>query len=113
VEAIMNDVLNYINEYDSKDKLLLIRELILNKVPDATELISWGMPTYKKKHNLIHFACFKNHIGIYPGPDVITSLKEKLYNYKTSKGAIQIPLDKDVPIDLINAILDEVIVYNS
>lgn len=109
----MNDVLNYINEYDAKEKLLLIRELILKKIPDATEKISWGMPTYRKKHNLIHFACFKNHIGIYPGPDVIVNLEKKLKNYKTTKGTIQIPLDKEVPIDLINAILDEVIVYNS
>ena len=59
------------------------------------------MPTYWKKHNLIQFAAFKKHIGLYPGPEAVEAFADKLQDYKTSKGAIQIPYDKPLPLELI------------
>ena len=76
--------------------LMKVREIIRAVAPDATEKISWSMPTFWKDENLIHFAAFKNHIGIYPGAleRLSAELMERLAPYKTSKGAIQFPYDK-------------------
>lgn len=72
--------------------------------PKAMEKISWGMPTFYQGENLIHFALAKQHIGIYPGEKAIVVFAPKLAGYKTSKGAIQLPLTKPIPYDLIEEI---------
>lgn len=97
----------YINQYpkEIKYKLLELRKIIHKYAPKAIEKISWRMPTFYQNGNLIHFAVFKNHIGLYPGPDVIEELKEELKDYKTSKGAIQIPHNKGIPKGLIKKII--------
>ncbi|MDR0936266.1 MAG: DUF1801 domain-containing protein [Oscillospiraceae bacterium] len=59
--------------------------------PGATEKISWQMPTFWSGQNLIHFATFKRHIGLYFGSDAMEHFTPRLYRYKTSKGAIQFP----------------------
>jgi len=74
-----------------KDKLRTVRQIILMALPDATEKISWQMPTYWRGKNLIHFAAQKYHIGIYPGAEAMEYFKPRLAKYKTSKGAIQLP----------------------
>lgn len=96
-----------IDEYISKQpeniQLLLIqvRDAIRLALPEAKEKISWRMPTYWEQHNIIHFAGFKKHIGIYPGPLAIEHFAERLADYKTSKGAIQIPYSESLPLELI------------
>lgn len=70
-------------------------------LPDAVEKISWSMPTYWKKRNLIQFAAFKKHIGLYPGPEAVEAFTDRTKGYKTSKGAIQLPYDKPLPLGLI------------
>lgn len=101
------DIDDYINKFpnDIQEKLQEIRKVIHNCVPEATEAISWGMPTFKLNGNLIHFAAFKKHIGLYPGVSPIIEFEKELANYKTSKGAIQLPLDKPIPFDLIKKIV--------
>ena len=83
--------------------LIQIRETIRAAAPDAMEKISYQMPTFWQRENLIHFVAFKNHIGIYPGAleRLPAGLTERLAPYKTSKGAIQLPLDKPVDYELI------------
>ena len=81
-----------------------IRKTIKSAAPKALEKISWGMPTFWQEKNLIHFAVFKKHIGIYPGDLNQIPFKQKLSAYKTTKGAIQFPLDKPIDYDLIAAI---------
>ena len=78
-----------------------IRETIHEAVPEATEKISWRMPTFWQGKNIIHFAAFKNHIGLYPGPEAIVAFAARLTEYKTSKGAIQLPYDQPLPLLLI------------
>ena len=78
-----------------------VNNTIKSAIPDAVEKISWSMPTYWKKHNLIQFAAFKKHIGLYPGPEAVNIFAERLKEYKTSKGAIQLPNDKPLPLELI------------
>jgi uncharacterized protein YdhG (YjbR/CyaY superfamily) len=59
------------------------------------------MPTFWQGENLIHFAAFKNHIGIYPGELSRLPFEKQLAAYKTTKGAIQFPLDKPIDYNLI------------
>ena len=93
----------YINEQPEEIRLILqtIRETIRAAAPDATEKISYGMPTFWQGKSLIHFAAYKRHIGIYPGGEATTAFADRLTEYKTSKGAIQLPSGKPVPYDLI------------
>ncbi|MDD3383861.1 MAG: DUF1801 domain-containing protein [Bacilli bacterium] len=86
---------------DVRQKLITIRACILSVDPSLEEKMSWNMPTYFKKVNIIHFSANKNHIGIYPAARAIEKFKNKLKEYKTSKGAIQIPYDKPIPSELI------------
>ena len=81
--------------------LELIRKTIREAAPEAVEKISWSMPTFWQRENLIHFAAFKKHIGIYPGDLSRTPFEQRLSAYKTTKGAIQLPLDKPIDYDLI------------
>lgn len=78
-----------------------VRETLRATLPNAQERISWSMPTYWQKQNIIHFAAFKKHIGLYPGDKAIVHFSDKLTDYKTSKGAIQFPFDKPLPLQLI------------
>lgn len=82
-----------------------IRKAISETAPDAVEKISYKMPTYYLKGNLVHFAAQSRHIGFYPAPSGIEAFKEELKDYKTSKGAIQFPYDKPLPIGLIKKIV--------
>lgn len=103
----MNLIEEYISKFpvDVSEKLSIVRQEILKVAPTATETISYGIPTFKvDAKNLIHFAGFAKHIGLYPGPDAINHFKQELKDYKTSKGAIQFPLDKTIPLALINKI---------
>lgn len=85
-------------------RLSKVREALKDTLPDTKEKISWNMPTYWDKHNIIHFAAYKNHIGLYPGEEVIIYFADRLKDYKTSKGAIQFQYDEPIPLELISDI---------
>lgn len=89
---------------DIRSRLNEVYATIKSALPDTTEKISWQMPTFWKGHNLIHFAAFKNHIGLYPGGEATTIFAEKLKDYKASKGGIQLPNNKPLPLELIGEI---------
>jgi len=97
---------DYINQFSDDIKILLeaIRAAIKKATPKATEVISYGMPAFKLNKVLVYFAVGKNHIGFYPTPNPIIIFSKELETYKTSKGAIQFPLDKKIPIALISKI---------
>ncbi|MDR3119971.1 MAG: DUF1801 domain-containing protein [Clostridiales bacterium] len=78
-----------------------VRETIRAAAPEATEKIAWNMPTFWQGENLIHFVANKRHIGIYPGGEAVGVFAERLTGYKTSKGAIQFPLDRPIDYELI------------
>lgn len=93
-------------EHPLQVKLIELRKIILSVVPtDTSEIISYGMPTYKWHTNLIHFGQAKNHIGIYPGPGAILDAKTELKDYKTTKGAIQIPNNQPIPATIIEKLI--------
>lgn len=79
---------------DKQEDLRYIREILHSALPEAEERISWSMPTYWKKHNILHFAASKEHIGLYPGPAAVMHFAEELRGYKTEKGTIRIPYGK-------------------
>jgi len=87
-------------------KLIQMRRIIKEAAPEATETISYRMPTFdlNGKH-LVYFAGFKNHIGFYPFPSGVEAFKKETSDYVTSKGTIQFPLDKPLPVDLITKIV--------
>lgn len=89
---------------DVRPHLMKINETIKKALPNAKEKISWRMPTYYSEKIIIQFAAFKNHVGIYPGPEAIVTFAERLRDFKTSKGTIQIPYSTPLPVDLIRDI---------
>ncbi|MDR0515049.1 MAG: DUF1801 domain-containing protein [Coriobacteriaceae bacterium] len=82
-------------------RLREVYAVIKKALPQAQEKISYQMPTFRGRRNLIHFAAFKGHIGIYPGVEAIEHFTEALAGYRTSKGTIQLPHDKPLPFELI------------
>ncbi len=82
-----------------------IRLTVRKAAPDAEEAISYQMPTFKLKGNLVHFAAFKNHIGFYPTPTGTEKFQKELSIYKGGKGSIRFPLDKPIPFGLISKIV--------
>lgn len=97
----------YIAQCPEKTKQILqkVRETIKAVAPTATEKIGYGIPTFVLNgKNLVHFAGYENHIGLYPGPSAIEALINKSHEYKTSKGTLQFPIDKPIPYELIREI---------
>ena len=86
-------------------KLQEIRAVIKSAAPDATEKISYQMPTFFLKGNLVYFAAFKNHIGFYPEPRGIDEFKDELAVYASGKGSVRFPLDEPLPLELISRIV--------
>ena len=84
-----------------RPRLTAVYEAIRAVLPEAEERISWGMPTFWMGRNLIHFAAAKAHIGLYPGPEAVTAFADRLTGYKTSKGAVQLPNSRDLPLELV------------
>lgn len=82
-----------------------LRATIKAAAPEAEEKISYQMPTFALKGNLIHFAAFKNHIGLYPTPSGTQAFKRELSKYEGSKGAVRFPIDKPLPLKLISKIV--------
>lgn len=100
------DIDTYIAQFppDVQAKLQEIRKAINEILPEAEELISYRMPAFKMKTVLVYFAGYKNHIGFYPTAQGIEAFKHEFTPYKWSKGAVQFPIKKDIPIELIKKI---------
>lgn len=82
-----------------------IRITILNAAPDAKETISYQMPAFIFKGNLVYFAAYKNHIGLYPAPMGIEKFQNEIAKYRTGKGTLQFQLDEPIPYGLISKIV--------
>jgi len=109
-----------INEYiagfpkDVQKVLEQVRATIKKAAPGAEETISYAMPAFTlHKVNLVYFAAFTNHIGLYPAPTGIEAFKKELSAYKTGRGSVQFPLDKPMPLTLITKIVEFRIKKNS
>lgn len=87
-------------------RLEKIRQMIKKAAPEAEEYIGYGMPGFKMGWALVYFALFSKHIGFYPGASGVANFKKELSDYRTSKGAIQFPLDNPIPFDSIKKITE-------
>ncbi len=90
---------------DIQPVLQKVRSTIRNAAPGAKETISYQMPTFVLEGNLVHFAAFKSHIGLYPTPSGTERFREELSRYATGKGSIRFPLDEPIPFGLITRIV--------
>jgi len=103
----LNEIDHYISGFPEQSRVLLeqLRETIKLAAPEAIEVISYGMPAFKQNGILVYFAAYKNHIGFYPTASGIEAFKPELSSYQWSKGTIQFPLDKPLPVELITQIV--------
>jgi uncharacterized protein YdhG (YjbR/CyaY superfamily) len=83
-----------------------LRMTIGQAAPDAEEKISYQLPTFALKGNLVHYGASKKHIGFYPTSTGIEKFKNELSDYEGGKGSVQFPLDKPIPFDLISEIVE-------
>ncbi|MFC4212183.1 iron chaperone [Pedobacter lithocola] len=97
---------DYIQLFPAKTQLILeqIRETLRKAVPNANEVISYKMPAFKQNTVLVYFAAYEKHIGFYPTGSGIKVFQNEFGEYKWSKGAVQFPIDKPMPLDLITRI---------
>lgn len=90
---------------DVRARLAQLRDTIRQAAPNATERISYRVPTFYLNGNLVHFAAFAHHIGLYPGPSGIAKFRKELAAYKSAKGSVQFPHDEPLPLDLVAKIV--------
>lgn len=104
-----NSIGEYIAEFPPETQKVLeeLRTLIKASAPDATETISYAIPTFdlNGKH-LVHFAGYAGHVGLYPAPSGLEAFKKDLKPYKSGKGSVQFPLGQPLPKDLIRRIVE-------
>ena len=98
----------YISSFpeETQEALQKVRATIRSAAPDAKEAIKYAIPTFILHGNLVHFGGYKHHIGFYPAPAGIDAFDQELAAYRTGKGTLQFPLDKDLPLDLIKRIVE-------
>lgn len=101
-----SSVEEYIASYSGDVRLRMetLRKIILDCSPEITEKISWGMATFVLNGNLVHFSGEKKHLGFHPAPSAINMFRDRLKDFKYSKGTIQLPYDKPMPYELLQEI---------
>ncbi len=84
-----------------------VRTQIRSSAPEATESISYAIPTFDLNgRHLVHFAGYEHHVGLYPGGSGIEAFRDELGAYRTAKGSVQFPLDQPMPVALIGRIVE-------
>ena len=103
-----NTIDEYIATFPAEVQKLLqeMRSTIRAAAPEAQEKISYQMPTFYLKGNLVHFAAHQKHIGFYPAPTGIEAFQAELAVYKGAKGSVQFPIDQPLPLDLVRRIVE-------
>ncbi|TGK10657.1 hypothetical protein EHQ81_11825 [Leptospira selangorensis] len=97
----------YIKTFPKEVQSILqeLRKVIQEEAPEASEKISYQIPTFYLNGNLVHFAAYKNHIGFYPGASGIAKFKKEIDKYKNAKGSVQFPIDQPLPFGLVRKIV--------
>jgi uncharacterized protein YdhG (YjbR/CyaY superfamily) len=106
-QAAPEDIDEYIAGFPNDVQAILekIRMTIRKAAPEAEETISYQIPTFTLHGNLVHFAAFKNHVGLYPAPRGDETFKDELSAYEGGKGTVRFPLDEPIPFALITKIV--------
>ena len=100
-------ITDYISGFPSDVQKLLrkVRATVRKAAPGAQEGISYRIPVFRLKGDLVYFAAFKQHIGLYPRVSAIRKFKKELSGYKSAKGSVQFPLEQPIPYGLIGRIV--------
>ncbi len=98
---------DYIGRYPEEVQRLLtrMRRTIQKAAPQAKEKIRYRIPTFTLRGNLVHFGAFTTHISFFPTSSGITAFQKELSTYKTSRGTVQFPFDKPLPLALVGRIV--------
>ena len=106
-KAIPKDMDEYIASFpdDVQERLKKVRATIHEAAPEAQETIKYGMPTFTLKGNLVSFAGYKKHIGLYPIPAGSDEFNRQIAAYKAEKSSARFPLDKPIPYELIGELV--------
>lgn len=101
------DIDSYIAQFPADVQAILeeVRQTIRHAAPDAKEVISYQMPAFKQHGILVYFAAWKMHIGLYPPISGDKALEKAVARYAGPKGNLQFPLDKPMPLGLIERIV--------
>ncbi|MFJ8263830.1 iron chaperone [Rummeliibacillus sp. NPDC094406] len=113
-KVTFNTIDEYIAQFPSEVQVRLqkLREVIIEAAPGVEERISYQMPAFVLKGNLVYFAAYKNHIGFYPTSSGIQAFQDELSQYKGGKGTVQFPIDEPLPLDIISRIVKFRVDYN-
>lgn len=85
-----------------QERIYELHETITKAAPDATQSLKWNMPAYSHQKILVAFKVFKHHVGFYPMESAIKAFSKELDGYSKREGSVQFPLDKPLPLSLIN-----------
>jgi len=98
----------YIASFPKETQSILqqVRQTIQKSAPEATEKISYAMPTFYFHGNLVHFAAYPHHIGFYALPSGNETFQKEISKYHTGKGSIQFPINEPMPLELIAKIVE-------
>jgi uncharacterized protein YdhG (YjbR/CyaY superfamily) len=104
---VAGNIDEYIEQFPANVQAILqkLRGTIKKTAPAAEEVISYQMPAFKYHGMLVYFAGYKNHVGFYPTSSPMKVFKDRLTDYKTSKGAIQFPINDAIPLTLVKDIV--------
>ena len=107
IKGGFNSIDEYIASFPEEIQNILqeLRATIKASAPGATEIISYQMPAFALKGNLVFFAAWKDHIGFYPTPSGTKTFERELSIYESSKGTVKFPIDKPLPLELISKIV--------
>jgi uncharacterized protein YdhG (YjbR/CyaY superfamily) len=107
-EISAENIDDYIAAFPPKvrTRLTALRRVIRKHAPEATEKISYRIPTFDLNGNLVHFAGYEHHVGFYPGASGIAKFRDELKAFKSGKGSVQFPHDEPLPLELVAAIVD-------
>jgi uncharacterized protein YdhG (YjbR/CyaY superfamily) len=89
----------------ARSRLRALREIVRAEAPASSERMAYGIPTWHLRENLLHLGGFAQHVGVYPGPAAIEAFAEQLVGFRTSKGAIQLPHDAPLPLELVRSLV--------
>ena len=102
------DVMEYLAQVPAESRAVLekLRQTIKSTVPEAVEVISYQIPTFKYQGRmLVSYAAFQEHCSFFPGAGPIETHRNELKSYKTSKGTIRFPVDRPLPESLVKRLV--------
>ena len=107
-KRVPTDFNDYVRHFPERSQTALrkLRAAVKKAAPQAKERISYNLPSFSLNGKmLVWFGAYTSHIGFYPGAAAIVAFADELSPYETAKGSVQFPLDRALPLRLIERIV--------